>query len=70
MFLGIVVVDVDMRMHIKVIRKRLLHSHESNFDFRVLLKSDEFLISFPLSVKNSFQGAGTFTGNLYFDLLN
>ena len=27
MFLGIAAVDVDMKIHIKVIRKRLLHFH-------------------------------------------
>ena len=64
-------VDIAVKMHIKVIRKKITpFSYESNLSFTLILKNDRFSISFSLSVKNSFQGAGPLTDILYFDLFN
>ena len=60
-------VDVDIKMHIKIIRKSLLCFHGRLTWILLCFKSDRFSISLSLSVKNSFQRAWPMTNILYFD---
>ena len=61
--------DFGMKMHIKIIGKRLLRFH-LRLTRILVLKSHRFSISFSLSVKNSFQSVGPLADILYFELLN
>ena len=55
--------------HLGLVNRSLTH-FAPNMDFALFLKSNIFFISYSLSVKNSFQIAGSVTDILHFDLLD